>query len=74
MLTSLRQGLLGGELEGHHPARRLGRGAQAVLLAVIVDLDDHAVGVVRQVVAFVVPAVAIVDDLVDGVELSDVAD
>ena len=66
------QGLLGLILVGHHPARRLARVAQAALLIEIVDLDDHAVGFVGQIVAALGPAGDVLQHGVDAVELGDV--
>ena len=48
--------LLGRELVGDRPARRPADHAQPLLLVEPVDLDDDAVGLVRQVVARLAPA------------------
>ena len=50
-----REGLLGLELVGYGPARRLGRESQLAAQGEVVDLDDHAVGRERERAARLVP-------------------
>ena len=57
--------LLGRELVGDRPARRAADHAQSLLLVEAVDLDDDAVGLVRQVVARLAPALGEGDDALD---------
>ena len=57
--------LLGRELEGDRPARRPADHPEARLLVEPVDLDDDAVGLVRQLVARLAPALGEVDDALD---------
>ena len=60
-----RQRLLGGELVGPRPARELAGVAEPFALREIVDLDDHAVRVVGQVVPLRRPGFNVGDHLVD---------
>ena len=62
----LRHRLLGLELEGHHPARRLARRAEAALLVERVHLDDHAVELILHLVHQLRPLLRERDDLVHG--------
>ena len=55
-----RQALLGLELVGQGPSRRLGRGAQRPAVHGLVHLDDHSVNGERQSVASVIPVGQIV--------------
>ena len=57
--------LLRRELVGDRPARRPADHAQPLLLVDPVDLDDDAVGLVRQVVARLAPALGEGDDALD---------
>ena len=57
--------LLGRELEGDRPARRPADHPEPRLLVDPVDLDDDAVGLVREVVALLAPALGEVDDAFD---------
>ncbi len=57
--------LLGRELEGDRPARRPADHPEPRLLVEAVDLDDDAVGLVRQVVARLAPALGEGDDALD---------
>ncbi len=66
------QALLGRELVRHHPARELAGHAQPATLVQVIDLDDHAVRFIGQVVAACGPAVDVVDHLLDVVERLDV--
>ena len=63
-----RERLLGLELVGDGPTGRLGRVAQVFLLPQRVDLEDHAVGSHRQMLALGVPIGDILLHLVDRVE------
>ena len=60
--------LLGRQLVGDRPPRRLGRGAERRLHRQVVDLHHHAVDLVRQVVAVLHPVGAEVVDVVQRVE------
>ena len=57
--------LLGRELERDRPARRAADHPEPRLLVEAVDLDDDAVGLVRQVVALLAPALGEVDHALD---------
>ncbi len=57
--------LLGRELEGDRPARRPADHPEPCLLVDPVDLDDDAIGLVREVVACLAPVLGEVDDAVD---------
>ena len=57
--------LLGRELEGDRPARRPADHPEPRLLVEPVDLDHDAVGLVREVVALLAPALGEVDDALD---------
>ena len=57
--------LLGRELEGDRPARRPADHPEPGLLVEPIDLDDDAVGLVREVVARLAPALGEVDDALD---------
>ena len=57
--------LLGRELVGDRPARRPADHPEPLLLVEPVDLDDDAVGLVRQVVALLAPALGERDDALD---------
>ena len=57
--------LLGRELEGDRPARRPADHPEPRLLVEPVDLDHDAVGLVRQLVALLAPALGEVDDAFD---------
>ena len=64
---------LGGDLlrrvlERDRPPRRARRGAQPPLQRHLVDLDDHAVDLVLDVVAVLAPVLGVRDDLVDPLE------
>ena len=56
--------LLGRELVGDRPARRAGDEPQPLLLGQRVHLDDHAIGLVLEVVALVLPLLDEGEDLV----------
>ena len=60
-------GLLGLVLECDGPARALAPRAQPLALAQIVDLHDQAVGLEIELVAFVVPALGVLDHLLDRI-------
>ena len=57
--------LLRRELVGDRPARRPADHPEPLLLVEPVDLDDHAVGLVRQVVALLAPRLGEGDDALD---------
>ena len=63
--------LLGRELVGDRPPRRLARDAELGPLVEIVDLDDCAVDLVRQVVAVLLPIHAVPEDVVERAEHLD---
>ena len=67
-LEELGQRLLRFVLVGDHPARRLARGTQAALLSEVVYLDDHAVGLVGQIMATLGPVGAVLQHRVNTVE------
>src|SRR3989344_4001317 len=50
-------GLLGGELESHRPTRCFTNYSQATKHMLVVDLDHHAVGIKRQLLALMLPLV-----------------
>ena len=57
--------LLGRELVGDRPARGARHHAEPLLLVVPIDLHDHAVGLVRQLVALLAPLLQEAADAVD---------
>ncbi len=63
---------LGRELVRDRPPRRPRRDAEHVALAEIVDLDDHTVDLVVEVVTMLLPVEAVRGDLVDRVERPNV--
>ena len=67
MRLHLRRLFLRRILERHRPARRLRGRAQAAAPVEVIDLDDHAVGVVRQGEALLGHVVAESFDLLDAV-------
>src|SRR5436190_1652948 len=62
-LLELRGALLGRELVRDGPARRLRREAELRTQPQVVDLHDHAVDLVRQVVPMLLPVLAVGVDL-----------
>ena len=63
--------LLGRELVGHRPAGRLGGEAELALQAEVVDLQHHAVDLVGEVVAVLLPVHAVGVGVVEAVEHLD---
>ena len=75
MSRSSGHGLLGLVLEGDAPPRALAPDAEPAPLAVVVDLDDEAVGLVADRVPQVVPVLDVAEDVVEGaVDLGEVGD
>ena len=66
-----RDGLLGVELVRRRPARGLGGDAEPLALSEAIDLDDHAIGVVVEVVPLLGPGLDVLDHAVDVVERLD---
>ena len=66
------RGLLGRELVGERPARRLGGRAELALRRPVVDLDDHAVGLESELVALVLPLLDELPHLREGLAAAPV--
>ena len=64
--------LLGRKFVGHGPARGSAGGAQVVALPVAVDLDNHAVNLVVDVVAVLLPLGAVAGHLLQGGRAFDI--
>ena len=60
------------ELVRRRPARCLRGHPEPLPLGKVIDLDDHAIGVVFEIVPLLRPALHVVDDAVDVVKRLDV--